>query len=387
MIRTIAILGSTGSIGKSLLQIIKKDKKNFKIILLSANSNYRMLLKQAKYFNVKNIIINDEKGFKILQKKIKNSDIKIFNNYDSFDKIFKRKIDYAMNSIVGLHGLNPTISIIKYTKKIAIANKESIICGWNLIKKELKKYKTEFVPVDSEHFSIWYALRNNLKSNIDKIYLTASGGPLLNISKFKFNKLKISKIVKHPTWTMGKKISVDSATLMNKVFEILEAKKLFDIDIKKLNILIHPRSYLHTIIKFNDGMIKIIAHDTTMKIPIFNTIYNRGEKKYLSNKLDLEILNNLNLNKISDQKFPVVKILNKIPENHSLYETIIVSANDELVNLYLKGKIKFTNISSILIKLLNDKEFIKFKRIIPKNINQIIKINDYVRSKINSKRI
>ncbi len=387
MIKTIAILGSTGSIGKNLLHIIKKDQSNFKIILLSANSNYSKLFKQAKEFNVRNLIIKDKKGFKILQKKTKNLNIKVFNNYDHFNKIFSRRIDYVMNSIVGLDGLSPTISIIKYTKKIAIANKESIICGWNLIKKEIKKYKTEFVPVDSEHFSIWYALKNISNSNIKKIYLTASGGPLLNIPKSRFNKLKISKIVKHPTWIMGKKISVDSATLMNKVFEVLEAKKIFNIDIKKLNILIHPKSYLHAIIEFNDGMIKLIAHDTTMQIPIFNSIYNKGEKQYFSKKLNIKLLNKLDLKNISDRKYPLVKILKKIPEKHSLYETIIVSVNDELVNLYLKGKIKFTNIYSILMKVLNDKEFTKFKRKIPKNVNQIIKINNYVRSKINLKSI
>ncbi len=387
MIKTIAILGSTGSIGENLLKIIKKDKKNFRIILLSANSNYLKLFKQAKEFNVKNLIIKDKKGFKILQKKTKNLNIKIFNDHDHFNKIFNQRIDYVMNSIVGLEGLSPTMKIIKYTKKIVIANKESIICGWNLIKKEIKKYKTEFIPVDSEHFSIWYALKSISNSNVKKIYLTASGGPLLNIPKFKFNKFKISEILNHPTWMMGKKISVDSATLMNKVLEILEAKKIFDIDIKKLNILIHPKSYLHAIIEFNDGMIKLIAHDTTMQIPIFNSIYNKGEKQYSSKKLNIKLLNNLDLKKISDKKFPVVKILKKIPENDSLFETIIVSANDELVNLYLKGKIKFTDISHILMKLLSDKKFTMFKRKTPKNVNQIIKINNYVRSKINLKSI
>ena len=387
MIRKIAILGSTGSIGENLLQIIKKDKKNFRVILLSAKSNYSKLFKQAKEFNVKNLIIKDKKGFEILQKKTKNLNIKVFNDHDHFDKIFNQRIDYVMNSIVGLEGLSPTIKIIKHTKKIVIANKESIICGWNLIKKETKKYKTEFIPVDSEHFSIWYALKSISNSNVKKIYLTASGGPLLNVPKFKFNKFKISEILKHPTWIMGKKISVDSATLMNKVFEILEAKKIFDIDIQKLNILIHPKSYLHAIIEFNDGMIKLIAHDTTMQIPIFNSIYNEGEKKYFSKKLNIKLLNNLDLKKISDQKFPIVKILKKIPVKDSLFETIIVSANDELVNLYLKGKIKFTDISSILMKLMNDKKFTKFKRKTPKNVNQIIKINNYVRSKINLKSI
>ncbi len=387
MKKKIAILGSTGSIGQTLLNIIKKDKKNFEVILLTANKNSKKLLKQAKEFKVKNLIINDENEFNYLKKNTINTNINIFNNYNCFSKIFKKKIDYVMSSIVGLEGLSPTISIIKYTKKIAIANKESIICAWNIIDKELKKNRVEFIPVDSEHFSIWYAIKNIPIKKINKIYLTASGGPLLNIPKNKFDQLKISKIIKHPTWTMGKKISVDSATMMNKIFEIIEAKKIFSIKLKKIKILIHPKSYIHSIVEFNDGMIKIIAHDTTMKIPIFNSIYNMNHNKTLQKKIDVKKLNNLNLNKIDNKKFPIIRILNKVPENNSLFETVIVSANDALVNLFLKKEIKFTHISKILLKLLIKKEFTKFKRIIPKNINEIVKISDYVRSKINSKSI
>ena len=387
MRKKIAILGSTGSIGGTLLNIIKKDKKNFNIILLTANTNGKKLLKQAKEFKVKNLIIKDNKEYEYLKKKTVGSNIRIFNNYNCFKRIFKKKVDYVMSSIIGLEGLYPTLNIIKYTKKIAIANKESIICAWNLLDKELKKNKVEFIPVDSEHFSIWYSIKNLSYNKINKIYLTASGGPLLKIPKNKFDHLKISKIIKHPNWNMGKKISVDSATMMNKVFEILEAKKIFSIHLNKIKILIHPKSYIHSIVKFDDGMIKIIAHETTMKIPIFNSIYDINEKKLLSKKIDIKILNNLNLMNIDSNKFPIIKILNRIPDKNSLFETIIVSANDALVNLFLKKEIKFSNISKILFKLLKKKEFVKFKRIIPKNINEIIKISDYVRSKINSKSI
>ena len=226
MKKKIAILGSTGSIGKTLIEIIKKDKKNFDVILLTAYKNYNKIFNQAKILNVKNLIITDENSFQKLKKK-KLGNINVFNNYDSFNNIFKKKIDYVMSSISGIHGLEPTIKIIKHTKKIAIANKESIICGWHLIKKDLKKYKTIFVPVDSEHFSIFYALQGNKISNVDKIFLTASGGPLNNIPKKRFKNVKISEAIKHPNWKMGKKISVDSATMMNKVFEIIEAKKNF----------------------------------------------------------------------------------------------------------------------------------------------------------------
>ena len=185
MKKKIAILGSTGSIGKTLIDIIKKDKEIFDIILLTADKNYKEIFKQAKILNVKNLIITNEKSFKELKKK-KLGNIKIFNNYDSFHIIFKKKVDYVMSSISGIHGLEPTVKIIKHTKKIAIANKEAIICGWHLIKKELTTYNTSFVPVDSEHFSIFYALQGNKLTNVNKIYLTASGGPLNNIPKSKF---------------------------------------------------------------------------------------------------------------------------------------------------------------------------------------------------------
>ena len=382
MKKKIAILGSTGSIGKTLIEIIKKDKKNFKIELLTANTNYQELLKQAKILNVKNIIITNKKSYlELKKKKLKN--IIIFNNFNCFDNIFKKKIDYVMSSISGIYGLEPTINIIKYTKKIAIANKEAIICGWHLIKKNIDKYKTSFVPVDSEHFSVFYALKGNNISNIEKIYLTASGGPLNNIPKNKFKSIKISEAINHPNWKMGKKISVDSATMMNKVFEIIEAKKIFDLKYEKLDILVHPSSYIHAITKFNDGMIKIIAHDTNMRIPIFNSLYENKKKKIKSDQLNIKKLNFLNFKKVDKNKFPSLKLIKKLQNKDSLLETVIVLANDELVNLFLLKKINFNDIYNILQKLINMKEFKKFIKNKPGNIETIISLNFYIRKKIN----
>ena len=253
MKKKIAILGSTGSIGKTLINILKKDKKNFEIILLSADGNYKELLKQAKHFKVKNLIITNELSYNKIKKERFSKKVNIYNNFNNFKKIFKKKVDYSMCSISGIQGLKPTIEIIKFTKKIAIANKESIICGWDLIQKELKKNKTEFIPVDSEHFSIWYALKDVDKKLIEKIYLTASGGPFLNKPLNELKNVSCKQAIKHPNWKMGKKISIDSATMMNKVFEIIEAKKIFDISYKRLSILIHPKSYVHAIIKFKNG--------------------------------------------------------------------------------------------------------------------------------------
>ena len=236
----IAILGSTGSIGTTLLNIIKKDKKNFQVELLSASKSDKKLLHQAKEFNLKNLIITNEKSYNKIKKKI-NKKVSIYNSFDNLEKIFKKKkIDYIMSSITGVDGLFPTLKSIKYTKRIAIANKEAIICGWNLIDKSLIKYNTEFVPVDSEHFSIWFGLNKISSKNISKIYLTASGGPFLNYSVKQLQNVKISSALKHPNWKMGKKISIDSATMMNKIFEIIEARNIFKINLSKLKILIHP---------------------------------------------------------------------------------------------------------------------------------------------------
>ena len=381
MKKRIAILGSTGSIGKTLIEIIKKDKKNFDVILLTADKNYKEILKQAKILRVKNLIITDKKAYlNLSQNKLGN--LKIFNNYNSFNKIFKKKIDYVMSSISGINGLNPTIKIIKFTKKIAIANKESIICGWHLIKKNLKKFKTSFIPVDSEHFSIFYSLKGSNISNIKKIYLTASGGPLINTPKTKLKNIKISEAIKHPNWKMGKKISIDSATMMNKVFEIMEAKKIFDLNYESLDILTHPSSYVHAIVKFNDGMIKIIAHDTNMKIPIFNSLHN-SQKKIKTDELNLKKLNFLNLKKVDINKFPSVKIIKQLKNDESSLETIIVLANDKLVDLFLLKKINFTDIVKFLQKLINMKKFNNLKKKKLKNINSIIWLNKEISSTIN----
>ena len=183
---------------------------------------------------------------------------------------------------------------------------------------------------------------------------------------------------------MGKKISIDSATMMNKVFEVIEAKKIFDLNYNQLKILIHPKSYLHAIVKFNNGLTKLLIHDTNMVIPIFNSLYPKFEKKIKTKNLNLNIVSNLKLKYVNKRKFPVMKLIDKLPNSDSLYETIVVSANDNLVNLFLKGKIKFNDIPKTLFKILNLKEFILYKKFIPKNVKEINKLANYVSLKINS---
>jgi len=387
MKKKIAILGSTGSIGKILLNVIKKNEKLFKIILLTANKDYKTLYTQAKKYNVKNLIITNDNSYKILKKKCKKTNINVYNDYNNFNKIFKKKIDYTMNSIVGFAGLKPTLEVIKFTKKIAIANKESIICGWNLIKKKSILNKTKIIPIDSEHFSIWSTLNKfninheiNLDKSIQNIFITASGGPFRKTPFKNFKNIRINQAIKHPTWKMGKKISIDSATLMNKLFEVIEAQRLFDINMNKISIKIHPQSYIHSIIKFKGGLIKICAHEPNMSIPIANSL-DLNLNEIQNSKPNFKILNNLNFTDVDIKKFPIIKILNDYPNHCSLYDAALVSINDELVNLFLNKKISFNDIFKNLLNILSLRSIKKLKKIIPKDYKEISKINDFVRLK------
>ena len=380
MKKLISILGSTGSVGISVLKIIEKKDNLFQLNLLSANKNFKQICYQIKKFKPKFFLIYNQKIFIKVKKKFKFSKVKIICKLQK--NLHIKKSDITVTAIPGIVGLEPTIYFVKKSKKILIANKESIICGWKLIKNHAKKNSTKIIPVDSEHYSIMKLLENHKINEIEKIYITASGGPFLNYKLSQLKKVTPSDALKHPKWKMGKKISIDSATMMNKVFEIIEAKNIFGISYKKLDILTHPSSYVHAILKFRDGLTNIILHDTTMKIPIYNTLYLNKNKSLKSKKLDLNILNNLDFRKINLKQFPLVKIINYLPKRISLFETIIVSANDKLVDYYLNGKIKFDEIEKKLLNFINNKEFRKFKRIQPKRIENIINLNKYVRLKI-----
>ena len=385
MKKKIIILGSTGSIGMTTIKIVLKNKKIFDVILLTANKDYVKLLSQAKTLKCKNIIVFDKENFfkaKIINK---NKNIKIFNNVKDFLKNQKNKVDYTMCAISGISGLEPLIDIIKITKNLAIANKESIICGWNLIQKKIVKYNVKFIPIDSEHFSIQSLIKNNKNMEIDTIFITASGGPFLKTPMTQFKNISAKKATKHPNWKMGKKISVDSSTLMNKVFEIIEAQRIFKLPISKFKILIHPKSYLHSIVKFHDGTSKLLIHDTSMMIPIFNSLFNDDStKKLKTKKINLNIINNLNLSNVDLLRFPMVKILKMMPNNISLFETVLVSANDCLVDLFLNKKIKYQDIYKNLKKILKLSEFTKLKSSKPKNVLQIIHLSKYVALKTKS---
>jgi 1-deoxy-D-xylulose-5-phosphate reductoisomerase len=392
MKKNVVILGSTGSIGQNTFNIIKKDKKNFDIKLLSTNKNVSEIIRQANEFKVKNIIINDYDEFIKAKLKNKNKNITIFNKFKDIDIILnKKKIFYSIVAVSGLEGLQPTLMLPKYSKYLAIANKESLICGWSLIQKKIKKFNTNFLPIDSEHYSIFSLIKNVRKVDIKKIYITASGGPFLNYPKKKFKFIKPAQALKHPNWKMGKKITIDSATLMNKVFEVIEAKNIFNIPYNKISILTHPSSYVHALVMFKSGVTKLLIHEPDMKIPIYNSIYNSNNnllKKNINTKrLDFKIINNLDLKNVNVKKFPTIKLLKKLPENNTLFETVLITINDYLVYKFLDNKISFEELNDLIIKFTLSKDFSKYKKIIPKNLKQINDLRKLVSLKMSKKVI
>ena len=381
MKKTISILGSTGSIGMNTFKIIDKKKNNFQINLLSANKNLKLISEQIKKYKPKFFIINDKKIFKKVSKRFRKSNTKILNG---FEKINIKKISYlTISAIPGIAGLKPTILMTKKSDKILIANKESIICGWNLIKKAAIKNKTKIIPVDSEHFSILNLLKTHSINEIKKIYLTASGGPFLNYKRKQFKKIKPADALKHPKWKMGKKISVDSATLMNKILEVVEAQKLFNISNEKLDILVHPNSLVHAIIEFKNGLVKFMYHETSMIIPLANAIFD-GKidiKNFYQNKDDKfenKVTKNLIFCKVNNKIFPLIKLKNRILEFPST-PIIINAANEILVDHFLNKKLQFLRINKIIMSVLNDRNYKKYAIRRPKNINHIIEIDKWAR--------
>ena len=350
MKKKICILGSTGSIGLSTLEIISKDKKNFDVILLSCNSNYKLLISQARRFKPKYIYSNNL----ILTEKIKyfckKNKIIIINDLNLLKKI---KFDITVSAISGIAGLLPTLNIIKFSNKILIANKESIICGWKFIFKEIKKYNCSFTPIDSEHFSISNLIENKNINLIKNIYLTASGGPFFG-KRINLNRVTPDQAIKHPNWRMGKKISVDSANLMNKILEIIEASLIFNLPISKFKIVIHPESLVHAIIQYTNGLSSMLYHMNDMKIPIANSIGSISYYKNIDNKFVFndKFFQKLNFCRVKKEMFPSIKILlmNKI-----LNETgyiVINSLNEILVDKFLKKQIIFTDIIDKLLTIL-----------------------------------
>ncbi len=378
----ISILGSTGSIGTSTLKIIEKKRKYFNIQTLVANSNYKKIVNQIIKFKPKIFIILDNSIYLRVKKKFKKSKIKIYNNYQHI-KLKKKINDVTVCAVPGIDGLEPTILFLKTSKKILLANKETVICAWHLIEKLIKKHKTKFIPIDSEHFSISKLLEKDIDTKlIDTVYITGSGGPFLN-NKKKNKKITPADAIKHPKWSMGKKISIDSATMMNKLFEYIEAQKIFKPIKEKIKIIIHPQSQIHAAVKYKNGITNLLFHEPNMMIPIANAIFDSHFelKKILRlpNK-DIEF-QKLEFIPINKNNFPPIKLIPILNKYHSL-PIILNATNEILVDHFLSKKIAFNAIMKNLFLILRDKNFKKYAIKNTNSIKEIISIDNWARNTI-----
>jgi len=379
MKKKICILGSTGSIGKSTLEIISKNRNDFDVILLSGNSNFRLLISQAKKFKPKYVYSSNL----YLTEKIKyfcnKNKIIIINDLNLLKQI---KFDITIAAISGIAGLLPTLNIIKFSKKILIANKESIICGWKFIYKELKKNNCCFVPIDSEHFSIFNLIENKNMNSIKNIYLTASGGPFFG-KNINLKKVTPLQAIKHPNWKMGKKISIDSANLMNKILEVIEASLIFNLPISKFKIIIHPQSLIHAVVEFKNGLSSMLYHYNDMKIPIANSLYsNFYINKTSGNNFSLQ--KNLSFHNADIKKIPSIKILKLTKILNDKGFILINSLNEILVEKFMENKILFTDIVHKLLSILDSKvvkNHLKNHQI--RHIKDVFKTYNFSRSLVN----
>ena len=365
MKKKICILGSTGSIGKSTLEIISKNKNDFNVILLSGNKNFKLLISQAKKFKPKYIYSNNFYLIKKIKYFCNKNKIIIISDLNTLKKV---KFDITIAAISGIAGLLPTLNIIKYSKKILIANKESIICGWKFINKELKKNNCSFVPIDSEHFSILNLIENKSINSIKNIFLTASGGPFFR-KNINLKKVTPLQAIKHPNWKMGKKISIDSATLMNKILEVIEASLIFNLPINKFKIIIHPESLVHAIVQFNNGLSSMLYYVNDMKIPIINSLYQNFNNLPKKQDFDKKYFQKLSFYKPNFKNVPSLKILQSKEILNQTGFTLINVVNEILVERFLKKKILFSDIVKELLNILYSKTVLNYLK--NKKINKI----------------
>jgi len=379
MKKKVCILGSTGIIGKLCLNIISKNKNLFNVSLLSCNSNCSLLIKQIKKFKPKYIYIKSEVSENTKLKKVIKKykvvlikDLSLIQNY---------KFDITISAISGFNGLKPTLDIIKFSKKIGIANKESIICGWHLIKKKLIQHNTDFIPLDSEHFSIFNLLSvvDKKKFFIKKIFLPASGGPFFFTKKTIAKNILYKDVISHPKWKMGVKNSIDSANFMNKILEVIEASLLFEIPIKKFKIFIHPESLVHSVLQLKNNSFIMNAYPADMSFPIENLFFNYKKtfiSKFSENFNNSFIIKKFKINFFKiDKRFNYInKILNFLCNKDYKFFIFLSLLNEALVNNYALKKKNFTKIIKNLI--LNLKRRIFIKKINSCSFSNISDIND-----------
>lgn len=354
--KTISILGSTGSIGIQTLQVLENIPEHFRIGYLTTNTNIEILAQQIKKFNPIGVVIKDKHSFEKFIKEIKFNGKVLQGKKGLIEAAGDSINDLVLTALVGFSGVEPTLEAIKSGITIALANKETLVSAGSVITKAAKKKKVEIIAVDSEHNAVMQCLVGESKEEVEKIILTASGGPFFNTPESELIKMTAKQALKHPNWSMGNKITIDSATMMNKGFEVIEAYWLFGIPKNKIDILIHPQSIVHSMVQFTDGSVKAQLGLPDMRIPISYALSYPRRLKYDFPRLDLTQLSDLTFIKPDLGKFPCIKLAYNALETGGTAPTILNAANEIAVHSFLENKIKFTDIHHCIETALNEIE-------------------------------
>ena len=359
MKKKIAILGSTGSIGRQTLDVISSNKDNFKAEILIADNNANLLIEQAKKYRPKIVVINNQNKYKHVLNKLKDENIDVYAGYKEILNVLSNNlIDTVVSAIVGYSGLEPTIYAIKAGKDIALANKETMVVAGELINSLVNKHKVKLYPIDSEHSAIYQCIIGEEENEIEKIILTASGGPFRKFKKTDLINVTKKEALNHPKWKMGEKITIDSASLMNKGLEVIEAKWLFNLSPSKIEVTVHPEAIVHSMVQFKDGSIKAQLGIPDMKIPIQFAL--SSPKRMASDFPRLSFKKNLQLNfeKPNLDIFKNLKLAYQAINEGGNKPCVLNAANEIVVEAFLNNKIKFLEMSEIIEECLNKIEYI-----------------------------
>ena len=354
MNKDLIILGSTGSIGQSTLDIIKHNRDKYEVIALTANKNYLRLLKQVDLFKPKIVSINDNASYKKFIDLNVNKNLKILNGSNSYEEILDFNTDLVMAAITGSAGLLPVVSALKKGLSIALANKESLVCSGSLVTSLAKSNNAKILPVDSEHNAIYQVLDSKNKSKISRLILTASGGPFFKKEISELKHITPKEAIKHPNWSMGKKISIDSATMMNKGLELIEACYLFDIHQKNIDVVIHPESIIHSCVEYMDGSMLAQMGTPDMRTPISFTLAYPERIKTNVRRLNLSEIKKLTFFEPDLNKYPCLQLAYNSLEIGKSAPTILNAANEVAVQRFLEKKIKFLSIAKVVEKTLKN---------------------------------
>ena len=352
--KKIAILGSTGSIGVTACDVITSNPNDFTITALSANKNYKLLAEQANKFRPEIVCIGLKELVDPLKLLLNYEPCIVFGEKGLVETVQNSKADLLLNALVGSVGLIPTLEALNLSLDVALANKETLVVGGELVMSLAEKKGAKIIPVDSEHNAIFQSLIGNTNRPLKKIILTASGGPLLNFPLEQFDKVTLAQALNHPTWGMGKKISIDSATMMNKGLEVIEAKWLFGLKTEMIDVVIHPQSIVHGMSEFSDGSIVAVMGPTSMSVPIIYSLYYPGHSiNAPAGSLDVTAGLTLNFLKPDEKRFPLLGLAKQVSKKGGTLPAVLNASNEVAVQAFLDNKIKFTDINSVVEKTVS----------------------------------